>query len=90
MADDDPKPVAKPKEVKVEVSIPQHLRAAVYANFINMDTSDNEITLDFIYVNKHDTPNGTLVSRIILPLAMLDKLTDGFVQVLELKGRKSR
>ena len=80
----------KPQQTNIDVVVPADKRAALYANYINMDTSDNEITIDFIYVNRRDNPKGTLVSRVVLPIAMLEKMTDGFVQVLEVKGRKKK
>lgn len=73
----------------VKIVVPAKLRQAAYANLVNMDVSQHEVTLDFIYVNRRDDPPGTLVARVALPIEMLEKLTDNFVQALEIKGRNS-
>jgi hypothetical protein len=75
----------KPKEV--HVSVPSNLRAATYANLINVNTTNDDVTLNFVYVNPQDTPQGTLVSRVVIPRSMLKKVTDLFVEVSEAIGR---
>jgi hypothetical protein len=53
-----------PKQIKVH--IPEHLRAGAYANLTNIGVTQNEVILNFIFANELDTPNGTLVSRVIV------------------------
>ncbi len=50
----------------IEVQIPEGLRGGAYANLTNVSVTKNELVLNFIFVNDHDTPNGTLVSRVIV------------------------
>lgn len=54
----------KPQEL--QVSIPEKLRPGVYANITNINVTPNEVVFNFIYANPHDTPSGTLVSRVIV------------------------
>jgi hypothetical protein len=78
-------PSSKPKEV--QVNVPSQLRAPAYANLVSMSAGDSEVTLNFIYVNPQDNPAGTLVSRVVVPRAMLGKMTDMLVQISEVAGR---
>lgn len=48
------------------VHLPDKLRAGKYANVVNAGVGPSEVTLNFIYANPNDTPQGTLVSRIIV------------------------
>lgn len=60
----------------IEVQIPSELRPGVYANTVNILANNSEIVLNFINVNPGDLPKGTLVSRVILPPVLADKLPE--------------
>ena len=56
----------KAQTTKIQVHTPENLRAGVYANVTNIGVTNNEVILNFIFQNDLDTPNGTLVSRVII------------------------
>lgn len=62
----------KPKEL--QVNMPQELRKGVYANVVNISITNTECVLNFIYKNEMDTPNGTLVSRVVIPRKLATEL----------------
>lgn len=67
MAEGNKKPT-----VKLNVNIPEHLRAGISSNIVSVTTSSNGIVmLDFVFAHPNDKNNegqlGTLVARIILP-----------------------
>lgn len=69
----DKKPI---NSKQLEVQTPVNLRGGVYANTVNISASNSEATINFIYSNPSDEPEGTLVSRVIVPLALLEKLPE--------------
>jgi hypothetical protein len=60
MADDK----INPEELQVH--LPESLRAGVYANIVSVSATKREVTLNFMYANVNDNPQGTVVSRVIL------------------------
>ena len=83
----------KPMDVKqVQVHTPEHLRAGVYANFTNASITENELILNFIFSNESDSPNGTLVSRVIVSrrhaTALLKLLHDAISTAEEVDPQK--
>lgn len=61
--DDDNKQLVP---IELGVHLPEDLRAGKYANVVNAGVGKQEVTLNFIYANPNDTPQGTLVSRVIV------------------------
>lgn len=63
---------SKPQEDKqvvateLGVHVPNELRAGKYANVVNATVTPGEVALNFVYANPNDTPQGTLVSRVIV------------------------
>lgn len=51
---------------KLSVYIPNEIRAGKYANVVNASVTSGEVALNFIYATPNDTPQGTLVSRVII------------------------
>jgi hypothetical protein len=51
---------------QIKVHVPDNLRSGAYANLTNIGVTQNEVVLNFIFANELDTPNGTLVSRVIV------------------------
>lgn len=41
-------------------------RKGVYANTLQVTISPADVTMDFVYLNHNDQPNGTLMSRVIV------------------------
>lgn len=76
------------KPVNIQVHVPEELRPAKYANLVNIDASDEAVTLDFIFVNPRDNPSGTLVTRVVVDRSMLKRMTDTLVDLTEVVGRK--
>lgn len=55
------------KEIKVEVKIDDETAVGKYSNFINISNTDEDFTVDFVYINPNPMPGfGKLVSRVIL------------------------
>lgn len=75
------------KAQDILVNVPVERRAPAYANLVNVTASDSEVTLNFVYTNQQDEPAGTLVSRVVIPRAMLGKVTDLLVEIAEAAGR---
>lgn len=48
------------------VHVPNELRGGKYANVVNATVTPGEVALNFVYANPNDTPQGTLVSRVIV------------------------
>ncbi len=51
---------------EIPVHVPEILRAGKYANMANINVTPAEVVLNFVYFHPADTPQGTLVSRIVL------------------------
>ena len=57
----------QPKErQQLQVKVPNEMRGGVYANVANINVTQSEVVLNFIFANPHDEPKGTLVSRVIV------------------------
>ena len=54
----------KPEDL--DISLPSELRGGVYSNLVSMTSTDDDISLDFIYVNPRDERPATVVSRVIM------------------------
>lgn len=66
MADSNPKSKQQIVATEIGVHIPNELRSGRYANIVNATVTPGEVTLNFIYANPNDTPQGTLVSRVVV------------------------
>lgn len=56
--------------------VPVESRSGVYSNALTVNTSTIDVVLNFVYLNPTDTPNGTLVSRVIISHDMADIIID--------------
>lgn len=83
--DNKTKQIPIPQEVNVHV--PENMRPGVYANIVSLNASETEVTINFVYFNPSDNPQGTLVSRVVVPRAMLKNMTDLFIDLTEAVGR---
>lgn len=63
-----------PKDMK-EITIPPELKGGVYANTINVTATNSEVVINFINLNPTDEPKGTLVSRVVIPSVLAEKLS---------------
>lgn len=64
------------------VQVPDKLRAGAYANVVNATATVSEVALNFIYVNPKDTPQGTLVSRVIVNRDTAREMADLLKQII--------
>ena len=67
----------------LEIYMPPELKGGVYANTVNFAASDAEVTINFMYANPTDKPQATLVSRVIIPYGLVDKLSESLNAVSE-------
>ena len=56
-----------PNPEEIQVVVPEKLRAGKYTNVSQINVSKHEVTITFIYYNPNDNPQGTVVSRVVLP-----------------------
>ncbi len=70
----------KPKEL--HANMPAELRKGVYANTIMVSVTNTECVMNFILKNDTDTPNGTVVSRVIIPRKLATELPKIFKDVI--------
>lgn len=76
----------KPDEKSLEeigVYIAPKVRAAKYSNAIQLNVSVADVALNFVYVNPDDEPQGTLVSRVVIPHDQAEKLSEALVKALK-------
>lgn len=66
MANHNPKELKQVVPVELGVHVPNDIRSGRYANVVNASVNASEVTLNFVYANPNDTPQGTLVSRVIV------------------------
>lgn len=67
---------------KLTFTIPEHLKGGVYANTLSIIATNTEITLDFSFINSTESPNGMVVSRIIIPPAFAQNIADSINKVV--------
>ena len=72
----------QPKEL--QILLPEPLRGGVYANILNANIGPNEVTLNFIYANPNDTPNGTVVSRVIVSRKTASEIAELIKQMVSM------
>jgi hypothetical protein len=68
---------------EIQILVPEPLRSGVYSNTAQMTVSNAEVTLNFIYINPNDNPQGTLVSRVIVTKEHAMQLSEHLKAVLE-------
>lgn len=68
---------------EIQVTLPEEKRPGVYANMTNINLTNNEVVLNFIFVNAADTPQGTLVSRVIVTRQHAEQILDTLKSVVD-------
>lgn len=84
-------PKTPPKPEEIQVLVPEKLRVGLYANISQVNASDNEVTVNFIFFSPGDSPQGTLVSRIVMPrehaLGLAKSLNAAISTQMEVSGK---
>jgi hypothetical protein len=79
-----------PVEVdNIKIEIPLALRGGIYSNTVSVTVTNNEVTINFIYVNPTDDPQGTLVSRVVISPEFADNLSTILKSTLEQHKKKA-
>ncbi len=53
-----------PKEIKVN---PNTIAGSVFSQLVGVTVTDNDVTLEFVYLNPRNPEEGSVVSRVTLP-----------------------
>ena len=68
---------------EIQILVPENIRAGAYANTAQIGVSPEEVTLNFIYVNPNDNPQGTMVSRVIVSKRHAMQISEHLKAVLD-------
>jgi hypothetical protein len=74
---------------EIQVHVPEKLRSGLYANISNVQASDTEVTINFIYANPSDVPQGTLVARVVVAKEHAKGLADSIKSAMSTQSEVS-
>lgn len=68
---------------ELQITLPEKIRPGVYANITNISITNNELVMNFIFANSEDTPNGIVVSRVIVSRKHAKQILDTLKAVID-------
>ncbi len=60
-----------------------------YSQLVGVTVTDNEITLEFIYINPRDRTKGEVVSRVTLPSDAGESLAETIIKTVDKHRKKN-
>ena len=76
----------KPKGLSVNAS---SFVGSQYSQLVGVTVTDNEITLEFVYINPRDKTKGEVVSRVTLPSATGESLAETITKTVDKHRKKN-
>lgn len=75
-----------PKEIKVN---PNTIVGSVLSQLVGVTVTDNDVTLEFVYLNPRNPQEGSVVSRVTLPKTVAADLSNTISLIIKKHDSKA-